>query len=144
VLPLFAFPPRWGVAARRDDPQKENSMFTLSWILADGVTLKLGDQVWSFGLNFIVYLIVAAIVGFVAESLVGWHLPLGIVGAIVAALVGAWLLTKVLVITGISDLYVYGVPLLRALLGAILLVGVWHLLTYRAWHGRRRSSYSRG
>ena len=60
-------------------------MFALNWILADGVTIKLGDQVWSFGLNFIVYLVVAAIVGLVAESLVGWRLPLGIVGAIVAA-----------------------------------------------------------
>ena len=119
-------------------------MFTLPLILADGVTLKLGDQVWSFGLNVIVYLIVAAIVGFVAESLVGWRLPLGFVGAIIAALVGAWFLTKVLVITGIGDLTVYGVPLLRALLGAILLVAIWHLLTYRAWRGRRRSSYSRG
>ena len=115
-------------------------MFALNWILADGVTIKLGDQVWSFGLNFIVYLVVAGIVGLVAESLVGWHLPLGIVGAIVAALLGAWLLTKVLVITGIGDLYVYGVPLLRALVGAILLVGVWHLLTYRAWRGRQRAA----
>jgi len=94
-------------------------MFLLPVILADGVTLKLGDQVWSFGLNFIVYLIVAAIVGFVAESLVGWRLPLGFVDAIIAALLGAWLLTKVL-------------------------VAVWHLLTYHAWRGRRRSSYSRG
>src|SRR5690242_13370826 len=115
-------------------------MVLLPVILADGVTLKLGDQVWSFGLNFIVYLIVAAIVGFVAESLVGWHLPLGIVGAIVAALVGAWLLTRVLVINGIGDVYVYGVPLLRALVGAIILVGIWHLVTYRTWRGRQRAS----
>src|SRR5579859_4940796 len=115
-------------------------MFIFNWILADGVTLKLGDQVWSFGLNFIVYLIVAAIVGLVAESLVGWRLPLGFVGAIIAALIGAWLLTKVLVITGIGDITVYGVPLLRALLGAILLVAVWHLLTYRAGRGRQRAA----
>jgi uncharacterized membrane protein YeaQ/YmgE (transglycosylase-associated protein family) len=86
---------------------------------------------------------VAAIVGFVAESLVGWRLPLGFVGAIIAALVGAWLLTKVLIITGIGDLPIAGVPLLRALLGAILLVAVWHLLTYRVWHRRQRSSYRR-
>jgi uncharacterized membrane protein YeaQ/YmgE (transglycosylase-associated protein family) len=115
-------------------------MFTLNWILADGITLKLGDQIWSFGLNVIVYLIVAAIVGFVARSLVGWHLPLGIVGVIVAALLGAWLLTKVLIITSIGDLSVYGVPLLRALVGAIILVGIWHLLTYRAGRGRQRAS----
>ena len=46
-------------------------MFTLNGILANGVTIKLGDQIWSFGLNFMVYLIVAALGGFVAESLVG-------------------------------------------------------------------------
>lgn len=115
-------------------------MLIFTGVLADGVTLKLGDQVWSFGLNLIVYLIVAAVVGLVAESLVGWHLPLGIVGAIIAALLGAWLLTKVLIISGIGDFYVYGVPLLRALVGAILLVGIWHLLTYRAGRGRQRAA----
>src|SRR5579859_829656 len=122
-------------------PEREDKMFTLlHLIMADGVTIHLGDNAWTFGTNFIVYLIVAAVVGFVAESLVGWRLPLGIVGAIIAALVGAWLLTKVLVITGIGDLTVYGVPLLRALLGAILLVAVWHLLTYRAGRGRQRAA----
>ena len=50
-------------------------MLTLSLILADGVTIKIGDNVWTFGLNFIVYLIVAAIVDFIAEALVGWRLP---------------------------------------------------------------------
>jgi uncharacterized membrane protein YeaQ/YmgE (transglycosylase-associated protein family) len=115
-------------------------MILLNWLLADGVTLKRGDQVWSFGLNFLVYLIVAAVVGLVAEWLVGWHLPLGIIGAMVAALVGAWLLTRVIVITGMGDFTLSGVPLLRALVGAILLVGVWHLLTYRAWRGRQRAA----
>ncbi len=47
-------------------------MFTLLHpILADGVTIHLGDNAWTFGTNFLVYLIV----GFVAESLVGWRLP---------------------------------------------------------------------
>jgi uncharacterized membrane protein YeaQ/YmgE (transglycosylase-associated protein family) len=118
-------------------------MFASPVFLADGIVIHLGNQVWSFGVNVIVYLIVAAIVGFVAESLVGWRLPLGIVGAIIAALVGAWLLTQVLIITGIGDLTIAGVPLLRALLGAILLVAIWHLVTYRAWHRRQRSSYRR-
>ena len=66
-------------------------------MLADGVTVKLGNQMWAIGLNRIVCLIVAAIAGFAAESLVGWVLPPGMVGAIFAALVGARLLTKVLV-----------------------------------------------
>jgi hypothetical protein len=55
--------------------EKEDKMFALPLILADGVTIKLGDNVWTFG--------------FVAESLVGRRLPFGFVGAIIAALVGA-------------------------------------------------------
>ena len=98
--------------------------------MADGVTNKIGDHVWSFGLNIIVYLLVAAIVGLVAEAIVGWRLPFGFVGAIIAALVGIWLMTQVIIITGIGDINVFGVPIIRALIGAIILVAVWHLITY--------------
>src|SRR5215472_4501530 len=108
-------------------------------VLADGITITIGHNVWTFGLNFIIYLIVAAVVGLVAEIIVGWRLPFGFVGAIVAALVGVWLMTQVIIIKGIGDVVVYGVPILRALIGAILLVAVWHLLTFRAW---RRRSYA--
>jgi uncharacterized membrane protein YeaQ/YmgE (transglycosylase-associated protein family) len=119
-------------------------MFTLQFILADGVTIKLGDNVWTFGLNFIIYLIVAAVVGLVAESLVGSRLPFGFVGAIIAALLGIWLLTKVIVITGIGDIYVFGVPIFRALVGAIILVAIWQLLSRGLSRGRSRNSYRRG
>jgi uncharacterized membrane protein YeaQ/YmgE (transglycosylase-associated protein family) len=115
-------------------------MLNLQLILADGVTIKLGDNVWTFGLNFIIYLVVAAIVGLVAESLVGRRLPFGFVGAIIAALVGAWLLTKVIVINGIGDINVYGVPLLRALVGAIILVAIWQLLASGLGRGRSRNA----
>src|SRR5438874_12901821 len=118
-------------------------MLTLSLILADGVTIKIGDNVWTFGLNFIVYLIVAAIVGFIAEALVGWRLPFGFIGAIIAALIGIWLMTQVIIITGIGDINIYGVPIIRALIGAIIFVAIWHLLTYRTWYRRRRYSYRR-
>jgi uncharacterized membrane protein YeaQ/YmgE (transglycosylase-associated protein family) len=116
-------------------------MFALPFILADGVTIKLGDNVWTFGINFIIYLIVAAVVGLVAESLVGRRPPFGFVGAIIAALVGAWLLTKVIIINGIGDINVYGVPILRALIGAIILVAIWKLVT--SGLGRGRHSYRR-
>src|ERR1700730_14276653 len=118
-------------------------MLALSFLLADGVTIKLGDNVWSFGINFIIYLIVAAVVGLVAESIIGRRLPFGFVGAIIAALVGAWLLTRVIIINGIGDINVYGVPILRALIGAIILVAIWHLLTFGQWRGRGRNSYRR-
>lgn len=96
---------------------------------ADGVTVQIGQNVWSIGLNFILYLIIAAIVGVIAEYIVGWKLPLGIIGAIIAGMVGAWLMTQVISIQGIGDFYLWGVPVFRALIGAILLIAVWHLIT---------------
>ena len=118
-------------------------MHTLQLILGDGVTIQLGSNVWNFGINFIIYLIVAAVVGLVAETLVGWRLPFGFIGAIIAALVGVWLLTNVIIINGLGDINVYGVPIIRALIGAIILVAIWHLLTFGLWRGRGRRSYRR-
>ena len=112
--------------------------FIHSLVLADGVTIKIGNNAWTFGSNFIVYLIVAAIVGLVAEFLVGWRLPFGFIGAIILALVGVWLMTQVIIISGLGDINIAGVPIIRALLGAIILVALWHMLTYRTWHRRRR------
>jgi uncharacterized membrane protein YeaQ/YmgE (transglycosylase-associated protein family) len=119
-------------------------MHTLPLILADGVTVQLGNNAWTFDSGFIMYLIVAAVVGLVAESLVGWRLPFGFIGAIIAALVGVWLLTKVIIISGIGDIDVFGVLIFRALVGAIILVAIWHLLTSSLWRGRSRNSYRRG
>jgi uncharacterized membrane protein YeaQ/YmgE (transglycosylase-associated protein family) len=118
-------------------------LLALSTIIADGVTIKIGDNVWTFGWNFIVYLIVAAVVGFIAEAIVGWRLPLGFVGAIIAALIGIWLMTRVILISGIGDIDIYGVPIIRALLGAIIFVAIWHLITYGLWRGRGRRVYRR-
>ena len=89
----------------------------------------------------IVYLVIAAIVGLIAEFIVGWRLPFGIIGAVIAALVGVWLLTNVINLTIVGDPNIYGVPIIKALIGAIVLVAIWHLLTYRAW--RRRDRYYR-
>ena len=109
-----------------------------STVLADSITIRFGNNAWTFSSNFIVYLIVGAVVGLVAEFLVGWRLPFGIFGAIVAGLIGVWLMTQVIVLTGVGDITVAGVPILRALIGAIILVALWHMLTYRTWRPRRR------
>lgn len=104
-------------------------MLTLSTLSATSVTITTGE---------IIYLVVAAIVGLVAEFAVGWRLPFGIVGAIIAALVGMWLLTNVIQVNIPGDIVFQGVPLLKALLGGILMVIIWHLLTYRTWRHRGR------
>ncbi len=100
-------------------------------VLADGITLKLGNNVFSIGLNLILYLIIAAIVGYIAERVVRSSVPFGFIGSIIVALVGIWLMTRVLIINGIGDIYLFGVPLIRAFIGAILLVLIWRAITYR-------------
>ncbi len=107
-------------------------------VIADGVTITIGHNVWSFGLNFLLYLIIAAIVGVIAEYIVGWRVPLGIIGAIIAGIVGAWLMTDVIQIGGIGDINLWGVPIIRALIGAIILIGLWHLIT--GGFSRRRTA----
>jgi len=87
--------------------------------------------------------VVAAIVGLVAEFIVGWRLPFGIVGAVIAGLIGVWLMTQVIIVSGFNDINVGDVPLIRALIGAIILVALWHLLTYRGWGRRERRRYYR-
>src|SRR5438034_11250121 len=103
-------------------------------IIAATITITTG---------LIIYLVVAAIVGLVAEFIIGWRLPFGFIGAIIAALIGIWLMTQVIILTGIGDINVFGVPLIRALIGAIIFVALWHLLTYRTWYRRRRYYYRR-
>ncbi|GCE06643.1 hypothetical protein [Dictyobacter aurantiacus] len=106
-------------------------------VLADGVTITIGHNVWSFGMNVIMYIIIAAIVGIVAEMIVGWRVPFGIIGAIIVGVIGAWLMTNVITISGVGDIYLFGVPIIRALIGAIILIAIWHLITGGV-RGRRR------
>ena len=89
-------------------------------------------------LSQLIYAIIAAIVGLVAEFIVGWRLPLGIVGGFIAALIGIWLMTTVVNLVIPGDPIVYGVPLLKTLIGAIVFVAIWHIITYRSWRRRPR------
>ncbi|HLX55675.1 MAG TPA: hypothetical protein VKR83_01480 [Ktedonobacteraceae bacterium] len=118
-------------------------MHSLAAILTHAITISIGSNSFTFGTNVIVYLIVAAIVGLIAETLVGWRLPFGFIGAIIAALIGIWLMTNIIIISGVGDIYIDGVPLIRALIGAIILVAIWHLITYPAYRSRRRYYYRR-
>ncbi len=117
-------------------------LLTLTTVIGDGITIKIGNDAWTIGLGFIIYLIVAAIVGIIAEAIVGWRVPFGFIGAIIAAIIGIWLMTQVIIITGIGDIYIQGVPIIRALIGAMIFVALWHLITYGLWRGRRRRRYA--
>jgi uncharacterized membrane protein YeaQ/YmgE (transglycosylase-associated protein family) len=110
----------------------------------------LNDASITITLSQIIYVAIAALVGIVAEFIVGWRLPFGIIGAIIAALVGIWLLTNVVQVNIPGDFTIAGqpIPILRALLGAMIVVALWHLVTYSSWSRRdrfyrRRDRYDR-
>src|SRR5215471_15591682 len=100
-----------GVCRMQAEQQGGQAMFASLIVFADDITIHIGNQSWTVGLNFVLYLAIAALVGLVAEFLVGWRLPFGIIGAIIAALVGIWLMTNIIVISGIGDYFLFGVPL---------------------------------
>jgi uncharacterized membrane protein YeaQ/YmgE (transglycosylase-associated protein family) len=112
-------------------------------VLADGVTIQIAGSTYTISSDLIVYLFIAALIGLLAEFIVGWRLPFGFIGAIIAALIGIWLVTHVITINGIGDIYVGTVPVLRALIGSMLFVAIWHVLTYRTWRHRNRRRYYR-
>ena len=101
------------------------------------ITVNVGNLHLALYQSQLMYLLVAAIVGFVAEFIVGWRLPFGIIGAIIAALVGIWIVTNVVILIIPGDPVLFGMPLFKALIGAALLTALWYLLTYRMWHHRR-------
>ena len=114
-------------------------MFTLGTLLSSPVliTINFGSTHWAITLSMIVYLIIAAIIGLIAEFIVGWRLPFGFIGAILAALLGMWLITNVINVVIPGDPVVYGVPLFKALIGAIIVVALWYLVTAGLWRNRR-------
>jgi uncharacterized membrane protein YeaQ/YmgE (transglycosylase-associated protein family) len=105
------------------------------------ISITIGSWHTVITLGLIVYLIVAAIVGLIAEFIVGWRLPFGIFGAIIAALIGMWIVNNLIVIRISGDPVIDGVPIIRTLIGAVIFVALWHLLTYRSWYHRRRRRY---
>jgi uncharacterized membrane protein YeaQ/YmgE (transglycosylase-associated protein family) len=116
--------------------EKENVMFTLLGELPL-ITINVGNLHLALYQSQLMYLLIAAIVGFVAEFIVGWRLPFGIIGAIIAALVGIWIVTNVVILIIPGDPVLFGIPLFKALIGAALFTALWYLLTYRMWHHRR-------
>jgi uncharacterized membrane protein YeaQ/YmgE (transglycosylase-associated protein family) len=103
-----------------------------------GIGIHIGDSVWTLDSSLFVYLVIAAIVGIIAEFLVGWRLPFGIIGAVIVGFIGIWLMTQVIIITGLPDWSIDNVPLVPALIGAVVLVALWHAITFRSWSHRRR------
>lgn len=78
--------------------------------------------------HLLVLIVIGAVVGLVAARLVDRALPYGWMGAIGAGLLGAWLMTDVLHIIIAPEVSVIGVPLVSAILGAIIVVFAFSLI----------------
>src|SRR3979411_1489558 len=86
--------------------------------------------------HLLVLLLVGAVAGLIGERLVSRGMPGGLLGAIVAGLVGAWLMVDVLHVVIAPELSIGGIPILSAILGAAIVVLLFSLV--------RGGSFARG
>lgn len=84
--------------------------------------------------ELLILLLVGLVVGILAETIVGTHVPLGFVGAVILGMLGAWVAGHVLHFTISPEYTINGVPLFRSLIGAVILALIWVL----AIRGRAR------
>jgi uncharacterized membrane protein YeaQ/YmgE (transglycosylase-associated protein family) len=90
--------------------------------------------------HLLVLLLVGAVAGLIGERLVGRGMPGGLIGAIVAGLVGAWLMVDVLHVVIAPELSLGGIPVLSAILGAAIVVLLFSLVAGGSFaRGWRRS-----
>lgn len=87
-------------------------------------------------MGFILYLIVGGIIGWLAGLILGKDIPGGIIGNIIAGIIGAWLGGELLGNWGPS---LAGIPLIPALIGALVLVFILSLILGSMHKGRRRA-----
>ena len=93
-------------------------LLVMSW------TILLAFQL----LGLLLHLLVAGVVGAVADAVVPGKLPWGWLGAVVAGLVGSWLGTQLIGHVGPS---VAGVPIVPSFAGAVILAFVVSFLQRR-------------
>jgi uncharacterized membrane protein YeaQ/YmgE (transglycosylase-associated protein family) len=92
----------------------------------------------------IVWIILAAIVGFIGEVLARRRAPFGIVGAIVVGFIAMFLIVGVLGIHFAGDPTIYGVPIFTSILVAAIIVLLWSAFAYRHAYGYYTHYYRRG
>ena len=105
-------------------------------------------MVITFG-DLIIWLIIAAVVGFLGEVIARRRTPFGIVGAIIVGFIAIFLVVGVLRWHIVGEPYLNGVPLITSIIAAAILVALWSAFAYRHAYGYysryyyRRGSYAR-
>jgi uncharacterized membrane protein YeaQ/YmgE (transglycosylase-associated protein family) len=83
----------------------------------------------------IIWLIIAALVGFVGELLARRRTTLGIVGAIIVGFIAIFLVVGIFHWHIVGEPYLNGVPLIISFLAAAVLVAIWSAFAYRHAYG---------
>jgi len=95
--------------------------------------------------DLIIWLLIAALVGFVGELLARRRTPFGIVGAIVVGFIAILLVVGVLQWHIDGEPSLNGVPLITSILAAAVLVALWSAFAYHhAYRYYSRYPYRRG
>ncbi len=94
--------------------------------------------------ELIIWLIIAALVGFVGELLARRRTPFGIVGAIIVGFIAIFLVVGVWHWHIIGEPYLNGVPLVTSILAAAVLVLIWSAFAYHHASGYYARHYRRG
>ena len=82
--------------------------------------------------SFLLMLLVAAVVGIIAEILIPGRIPAGLAGAIIAGLVGAWVggwLFQLVLGTSVVGTVIEGIAIIPAAVGAAIVVLVFGFMT---------------
>jgi len=102
----------------------------------------------TFG-QLIIWIIIAAIVGFIGELIAGRRAPDGILGAIIVGFLAIFLIVGVLHFHIGDEPLLNGVPLISSVIVAAILVFLWSRFAYRRYHSYasryyyRRGTYAR-
>jgi uncharacterized membrane protein YeaQ/YmgE (transglycosylase-associated protein family) len=94
--------------------------------------------------DVIIWLIIAALVGFVGELLALRRTPFGIVGAIIVGFIAIFLVVGVLHWHIVGEPYLNGVPVITSILAAAVVVLLWSALAYRHAYRYYHRYYRRG
>ena len=94
------------------------------------LSVTLFDQTLTYdGLQLLLILGISIVAAFVVERLAGRSTPGGIIGAFFIALIGIWIFLSFIPLAWKGDYNVDGIPLITAVIGAILSILVVHLVT---------------
>jgi uncharacterized membrane protein YeaQ/YmgE (transglycosylase-associated protein family) len=81
--------------------------------------------------QFIIWLVIAAIVGFLGELIAGRRAPAGILGSIMVGLFAIFLIVGFFHFSISGEPTLEGVPLISTLIASIMIVVLWSSVSYR-------------